>query len=122
MKIFNYRVRHLKIISQCGIEVFRGDRSSLVIVTELPNNPGRSICNAFEDLFPQVCQHYKLDPTSVLWIERWEAWKTSDDAPYDHEEEDYSKVEFDWNGRKAINLRWLYVTSSFVEAAKSILN
>ena len=122
MEIFNYRVRQNQITAQCGIEVFRGSKASVVIVTELASNPGSSICNAMTDLFPQVCQYYKLNPASVLWLERWEVWKTSDGAPYDREEEDYSKVEFDWNGRKAINPRWLYVTRSFVEAAKLVLN
>lgn len=75
----------------------------------------------------KICFHKSVSttsggPASVLWIERWEAWKTSSGAPYDREEEDYSKVEFDWDGQKATNPRWLYVTRSFVEAAKSVLN
>jgi hypothetical protein len=63
--------------------------------TELPDNPGMSICNAFEDLFLQVVEAYNLDPELIMWIEHWEIWKVSEGAPYDREEEDWHRVEFD---------------------------
>ena len=117
---FSYRVRANRIEAECGIEIYRG-KSDLVIITELPNNPGMSICNAFEDLFLQVVAAYGLNPEKLLWIEHWEAWKTSEGAPYDREEEEWSRVDFDWDGRRASNPRWLCISQSFVEAARSML-
>jgi hypothetical protein len=119
-EIFSYRVSSNRVEAQCTIEIYRG-KSDLIIVSELPNNPGMSICNAFEELFLQVVKAYDLRPEKLLWIEHWEAWKVTDGAPYDREEEEWSKVIFDWDGRRASNPRWQYVSQTFVEAAKSLL-
>lgn len=121
MDTLTYRVRSNNFPAKCGIEVYRGRDSALVIVTELPDNPGMSICNAFEELILQVSSAYELDPSRLLWIEHWEAWKSSEGAPYDREEEEWSRVTFDWDGERASNPRWLYVSQSFVKAAKSML-
>ena len=121
MDTFNYRVRFNNCPAKCKIEVYRGQHSALVIATELPDNPGTSVCNAFEDLILQVSQAYNLDPARLLWIEHWEDWDESRGAPYDREEDEWSRVKFDWDGEKATNPRWLYVSQSFVEAAKLML-
>ncbi len=118
MNIFNYKVRFNRMPAKCGIEVTLGKKSAVVVVTELPDNPGMSICNGFEDLFLQVCEFYKLNPASVLWIEHWEAWKHEEGAPYDREEEEWYKVEFDWDGKSARNPRWVPVTASFVKSVQ----
>jgi len=119
-EIFNYRVSSNKIEARCSIEIYRG-KSDLAIVTELSNNPGNSICNAFEELFLQVVKGYDLRPDKLLWIEHWGVWKVSEGADYDREEEEWVKVIFDWDGRRACNPRWQYVSQTFVEAAKSML-
>jgi len=54
MKIFNYKIRSHESPAKCGIEVHRGNKSAVVIVTELADNEGMSICNAFQDLVKQV--------------------------------------------------------------------
>ncbi|MBE9170866.1 hypothetical protein IQ238_26255 [Pleurocapsales cyanobacterium LEGE 06147] len=122
MNIFSYKVRSNRCPAKCGVEVTLCKKSAVVVVTELPNNPGMSICNGFEDLFLQVCEFYKLDPASVLWIEHWGVWNYKEGAPYDRDEEEWCKVEFDWDGKSARNPRWMPVTASFVEAAKSFLD
>jgi hypothetical protein len=93
MDTLTYRVRSNSSPAKCGIEVYRGRDSALVIVTELPDNPGMSICNAFEELILQVSQAHELDPSRLLWIEHWEAWKRTQDAPYDREENSSDKEQ-----------------------------
>jgi hypothetical protein len=121
MNTFTYIPSSNRFPAQCGIEVYHGSQSAVVIVTELPDNEGMSICNAFEDLILQVAKAFELDPGRLLWLENWEAWKVCEGAPYDREEEEWIKVEFDWDGRLASKPRWMPVTASFVEAAKSVL-
>jgi hypothetical protein len=120
VEIFNYRSSSNEVVAQCSVEIYRG-KSDLAIVTELANNPGMSVCNAFEELFLQVVKAYDLRPDKLLWIEHWGAWKVSEGAPYDREEEEWVKVIFDWDGRRASNPHWQYVSQTFVEAAKSML-
>lgn len=117
---FTYIPSSNRCYSECGIEVYGNSDRALVIVTELPDNPGMSICNAFEDLLEQVCQTYQLDREHLLWIEHWEKWKVSEGAPYDREEEEWLQVQFERSGNRATNPRWLRVTASFVEAAKEL--
>lgn len=121
MNTFSYRVRANRCLAKCALEVYRGSNSAVVIVTELPDNEGMSICNAFEDLILQVAETYDLNPGGLLWIEHWEAWKSSEGAPYDREEEEWIRVKFEWNGHRASKPCWIPVTASFVEAAKSVL-
>ena len=120
MKIFTYKLNRRRD-AQCGLEIYRGRSSTIVIVTELPNNPGMSICNAFEDLILQVSTAYNLDPGQLLWIEHWQAWKVSEGAPYDREEEDWHRVFFDWDGTRATNPRWSFVTASFVRSEIAVI-
>ncbi|MGH2416468.1 MAG: hypothetical protein ACRDEA_22800, partial [Microcystaceae cyanobacterium] len=75
MDIFTYIPSSNRFPARCSLEVYRGNNSAVVIVTELPDNEGMSICNAFEDLIVQVVKAYDLDPANLLWIEHWEAWK-----------------------------------------------
>ena len=82
MNIITYRVGFNDCLAKCGIEVFKGNDSTLVIATELPDNPGASICNAFEDLILQVARAFDLDPARLLWIEHWAVWQESEGAPY----------------------------------------
>jgi hypothetical protein len=121
MDIFSYKVKSNRMLAKCGVEIYQGKKSAIVVVTELPDNSGMSICNAFEDLFLQVCEFYKLNPSSVLWIEHWGVWKYKEGAPYDRESEEWHKVEFNWNGEFVSRPHWINVTASFVEVAKSFL-
>lgn len=80
-----------KIQSICEIEVSKQERHQYVIVTEIPDNPGMSICNAFEDLFKSVVKQFKLDPENLIWVERWSKW-TRLEGGYDQNEERWARV------------------------------
>lgn len=121
MDIFNYRVSSNHCPARCGIEIHRGKGGAVAIVTELPDNPGMSVCNAFENLFLQVVEAYDLDPERLVWVEHWEAWKSSEGMPYDREGEDWHLVKFRWTGTRACGARWVPVSESFVKAAVALL-
>lgn len=71
MKTFNYRVKANNYPGICGIEVLDFEFIDLAIVTELPDNQGMSICNAFEDLVPQVANSFGLELQRLVWVEHW---------------------------------------------------
>lgn len=72
--------------SCCRLHVFqeRPERPcSVVVVTELDDNPGTSVTNAAEHLATVVCDLYTLDPERLRWIEHYPRRKGC-------------KSEFDW--------------------------
>ena len=55
--------------SKCGLEVLNHQGFTLVIVTELDDNPGVSVTNFAEHLATQVCRDFKVDPMKLVWVE-----------------------------------------------------
>lgn len=56
----------------CGLRIYRdrtGDRPTIVIVTEIPENPGESVRHSNGRLLDFVTIHYDLDPDTLVWIE-----------------------------------------------------
>ncbi len=52
---------------------FLFDKRILIICSQLPDNPGRSITNCVEDLAFQVCQTFRIDPDNLVWVEHYGA-------------------------------------------------
>lgn len=106
-----------KIQSICEIEVSKQERHQYVIVTEIPDNPGMSICNAFEDLFKSVVKQFKLDPENLIWVERWPKW-TRLEGGYDQDEERWARVHH----RNGYNPHWKYIGANREEAEQNWTN
>jgi hypothetical protein len=93
--------------SQCGLHIEKGEKIK-VVVTELPDNPGMSICNAMEDLFCQVCDRFELNPDQVEWYEDWSAYNQA--LKHDSiKTPDYHRVEFSLNNDRPTNIRWKWI-------------
>jgi hypothetical protein len=100
MDIFNYKVKANNYPAHCGIEITRHSDSALVICTELPTNEGMSICNAFEDLVPQVVSYYELNLHRLIWVEHWLPVEDFDGERFD-------LVLFDIRESRPVNPRWI---------------
>lgn len=96
---FSYRTNCM--IGFCYIAIHKKGDTVTVIVTEIPDNPGVSICDAFEDLFVQVCKFFNLDPNKVNWVEHWPAW--IEENGYNRPDDNWYEVEFEWLGNCAVN-------------------
>ena len=58
--------------AKCDLEIIRGGTTTLVICTELNDNPGTSITNFAEGLATLVCQaDATIDPRHLIWIEHY---------------------------------------------------
>ena len=57
--------------SKCGLEVLNQQGFTLVIATELDDNPGVSVTNFAEHLATRVCRDFKIDPMKLVWVEHY---------------------------------------------------
>ena len=56
----------------CALEILRiPDGRSVVIATELKDNPGTSVTNFCEHLAHRVCAGFLIDPSKLVWIEHY---------------------------------------------------
>lgn len=106
---FSYKNSANRAIGFCEISICHFPNKTNVIVTEIPDNPGMSICNAFEDLFIQVCEFYNLDKTRVNWFEHWPKW-SREEGGYDRDVEEWHQVLFKLEDGRAVNPAWKSIT------------
>ena len=56
----------------CALEILRApDGQTVVIATEVKDNPGTSITNACEHLAYWVCVEFSINPSELVWIEHY---------------------------------------------------
>jgi hypothetical protein len=116
---FRHKPGHnnIELVCQVKVNPFLGRK--LVVVKELPENPGMSICNAFESLFKAVTRQFELYPKEVIWVEHWPAWSASEGG-YDRTEEEYSLVVYSLIGNEAHSAGWRPLTEAELAAVKSL--
>ncbi|MEL6438022.1 MAG: hypothetical protein AAFQ80_02025 [Cyanobacteria bacterium J06621_8] len=56
---------------------------AVTIVSEVLENPGRSITEEAETLIHLVCDRFRLTTNKLMWIEHYPAGYLKDDATYD---------------------------------------
>lgn len=57
----------------CRLRVYRDqDRPTVIVMTELRNNPGPSVTQAAPAIAERAIRWFHLDPTCILWIEHIE--------------------------------------------------
>ena len=88
--LFPFRVSANAYPAHCHVRLVRRGADVALILSELASNAGMSICNAFEDLLPQIALAYDLDPERLTVIEHW--------GPFSYEdgdrEEEFSRVTY----------------------------
>jgi hypothetical protein len=85
--------------SRCGLDIWNVSGQMVVMLTELPDNPGASVTNAFECIATEVLPMVVLlacgescSPESVIWIEHYARAEGSPLA------ESWDRVRLQWNG------------------------
>lgn len=79
---------------------------SVVIVTELANNPGQSVTNAIEWIAGEVLYSNRLDPAETVVIEHYEASPGARGTPEDSAT--FDLVTFSRRGRRVgVEAKWL---------------
>lgn len=96
-------------LSKCEVQINveqNGDIISrvVVILTELPDNPGTSITNAFESIATEIYHRMLKDiPIErIEWIEHYLGTR--------YLGETYDRVIMDWDGKKFYSPRWKHIS------------
>ncbi len=70
-RIYEYEGYHGRP-ARCRLRIFTDpDRPTVVLVSELPDNPGTSVTNRAAYLHGKVAAEFRLDPSTLLWIEHY---------------------------------------------------
>ena len=88
----------------CHLTVYRSQSGepvqTIVIATELAENPGQSITNCYERLADMVTTAHGLEPAHTLWVEHYNADSYNGKALEPNEADRYSLVQMSWNGQR----------------------
>ena len=57
--------------SKCRLRIYRHSDVTTVIITELPENEGRSVTNDAEKIINLACQKHELCFKYVVWVEHY---------------------------------------------------
>jgi len=81
----------------------RDDHVTIALCSELSDNPGTSVTNAWPGLADFLCAQFELDPGRTIFVEHYGAF--SYDAQYEKTDR-FDRVELDWRGGKASLIGW----------------
>ena len=99
--------------SQCRLRVYEDEtKPTVVIATELSDNPGTSITNAAADLATEVWKDLEFPARRMVWIENY---PQDGDAEKHSERERYAIVTFRETRQGFVNPQWKYLTKEDVE-------
>ena len=114
MEYFDYSCPN-GLRGRCGIEVmsFPGIVRTVVVVTELDDNPGMSVTNAAEHLASQLCAQKGISPHGLVWIEHYP--EKTDGRRTIRESWDYAVFRWDWTRGAFDRPVWLPATRDQVE-------
>lgn len=108
----------------CGLRVYRNDQWDVVILSELPDNPGRSVTNAIEVLATIMLARLRVPWRKVVWIEHYvgdpdagpNLVELPDGRRVDLNADSYSKVNLEWVSGQFVAPVWHPMTLEEVEA------
>ncbi len=97
-------VSNMKQRALCNLRVLRGQQQTVVIATEIADNPGTSITNGSCELATKAVSDFSLDPGTTRFIEHY--GQESYDNPNPNEPDHYDEVSFTWQEKTATRPRW----------------
>jgi hypothetical protein len=94
----------------CGLRLVRDEERVVVVLTELPDNPGMSVTNACEEIATQVRRAFGLDPDQIRWIEHYPEREHHVHRRTLHEAATYDEIIFIWEDYQARAPTWRRLT------------
>jgi hypothetical protein len=85
--------------AKCLVRIWDGVEAIVVILTELPANPGRSVTNACEDIATSLVQDFGINPQHTRFIEHYPEEKTMHYGREHVREETFDEIFFTWDSR-----------------------
>ena len=97
-KDYVYQMPGYRTEAHCWLQIFEDGDQTVVIFSELPDNPGRSVTNASDWLATCVVQEYALDPAKTRFIEYY--------PPEDDHPRSYDEITYTWTDGVADVPQW----------------
>jgi len=101
--------------ASCGLRIVRDGEQTVVVLTELPDNPGMSVTNAAEEIATQVRREFGLDPDQTRWIEHYPKWQHHIHRQLHTESSIYDEIIYTWIDYEATQPEWQRLTYEEVE-------
>ena len=106
-------------VARCEVDIYKGlgsyNRLAVVILTEIAENKGKSVTNAFEHIATKIVHQKRLNPHRVLWIEHYPDRNTRE-MTLPILNESYSLVSLDWVALKVARAPgWNHITREWLE-------
>ena len=102
--------------SRCQVEVFTRERRPIVVrLTELPDNPGTSVTNMFEEIatlavpYLSVWAGQIVDPEKIIWLEHYPEQHGLLYGRSCHRAETLDRVFLKWDGQRYSDPNWKYL-------------
>lgn len=91
------------IDNKYSLNIIQKDGQYCVIVTELPDNPGRSVTNAWPELATQIYHALlkNISPDKINWYEYY-----PENVYSGKKEASFDQVFLKWNGKEFISPSW----------------
>lgn len=97
--------------SRCGLMVAEGKEKTIVIVTELPDNPGTQITSVSPDLARQICEAHNIQPEKLVYIEH----SPDMGSRLSFYDESFFKIDFELTDGIFSSPKWNKITQQQVE-------
>lgn len=81
----------------------RDDHVTIALCSELADNPGTSVTNAWPGLADFLCARFDLDPGRTIFVEHYGAFSYGGKAG---EPDRFDRLDLDWRGGKANLIGW----------------
>lgn len=102
--------------ARCLVRIWDSVVATVVMLTELPNNPGMSVTNACEDIATRIVQDFGINPQHTRFIEHYPEEKTVVYGKEHIRKETFDEVFFTWDSRnRADEPHWKSLTKEEVE-------
>jgi hypothetical protein len=110
-QIYRYRSLATQRQGYCRLRIYNRRGNHLVVLTEVPNNPGQSITAASEVIATGLVKRYRLNPTTTRWLEHWPA-----DTRDEQSVAAYAAVNYRWQDGIASSPQWQSLSLKRAEA------
>lgn len=113
--VFHYRPHGLRE-GYCRVQLFAASQGAVILLTELPGNPGQTVINAAEWIATALTRQYQLDPQQTIWAEHQVDRNQANRPPDPSLDEYYDQMTFQWargaDGWQASDVAWSHHSSA----------
>jgi hypothetical protein len=102
--------------ARCFVRIWDSVEAVVVMLTELPDNPGMSVTNACEDIATRIVQDFGIDLQRTRFIEHYPEEKTLHYGTEHVRKETFDEIFFTWDSKgRADEPHWKPLTKGEVE-------